>query len=235
MSRHKKRRGAIDAMASFQETSFSVMANTTVRGDAPEYTHGAAADLKTHIANLRREFVGQSELNYWIASTIVLIRREVDVEKNVAALFDAFTECGTQLIQSLNTRWLVSCADTYADYHSDPLERSYGLAIGALVNSVKLTETERVVRGINEPLPDVSDLDMGRKRIALWDGTSAFAIGTDDTLRNFCWRMERVKSQLNEVPVMLSTFEEIFRRLSNHDTVYGRFKAAHHRERTQWW
>lgn len=222
-------------MESFQDKSFSAMANITIRGEAPTYTHGAAADLRTHIANLRSEFVGQSELNYWVASTIVLIRREVDVENNVAALFEVFTEYGTSLIQSLNTRWLVSCADTFADYHSDPLERSYGLAIGALVNSVKLTETERFVRGINDPLPDVSTLDMGSKRIALWDGTSAFAIGTDDTLRNFCWRLERVKSQLNEVPIMLSTFEEIFKRLSDHETVYGRFKAAHHRERTQWW
>jgi len=235
LSRHKRRKGADAAMKCIDGLSLHDMSKRVIEGDEARFTHGADADLAKHIENLRSEFVGQPELNYWVASCIVLIRREVATQKNVDRFFAAFESYREPLIASLNTRWLVSCADTFADFHPDPLERAYALAVSGVVNSVKLAETERVVRGASDQLPDVSQLDMERERISLWDGTSAFAIGTDDTIRNYCWRLDRVKAELKELPTMLTLYEEVFHRLSKHQTVYGRFKHAHRRERTQWW
>ena len=69
------------------------------------------------------------------------------------------------------------------------------------------------------------------ERVALFDGTSAFAVGTDDTLRNMRWRIDKV-AKINIAGEILL---EIFLRMQKHNTVYKRFKDKHTRNKTGWW
>ena len=70
-----------------------------------------------------------------------------------------------------------------------------------------------------------------KERVALFDGTSAFAVGTDDTLRNMRWRMD----SLPMVGPCSLILKEIFDRLNNNETAYKRMVQNHHRSNTQWW
>ena len=235
MSRHQRKRGGESLTQQFNENDFAQLKFAVIEGEVPTYTHGADKDLLSHLENLKNEFIGQSELCYRHAQLIVLIRREVELDVNLAHFFRLWLEEADYLVENLNTRWLVSAADTFADYSEEPLEQAYALATAGLINAVKLAETERWLRKIDEPLPAVEDLDMGSKRVALWDGTSAFAVGTDDTLRNFHWRLLRVRQKSPHQPACLAIYHSVFKRLSEHDSVFRRFRDAHTRARTQWW
>ena len=235
MSRHQRKRGGDKLAKQFNETDIAALKDQIIEGESPSYTHGADKDLLSHLDNLKREFIGQSELCYRHAQVIVLIRREVDLDANLDHFFRLWLEEADYLVENLNTRWLVSAADTFADFSEDPVEQAYALAIAGLVNAVKLAETERWLRAIDEPLPSADDLDMGTQRVPLWDGTSAFAVGTDDTLRNFHWRIQRVCQKSSPQPACLSIYHSVFKRLSEHDSVFKRFRDAHTRPRTQWW
>lgn len=101
-----------------------------------------------------------------------------------------------------------------------------------LVNTVKIQETERLI------LNSISNTDnhdqisiLQTQRVALFDGTSAFAVGTDDTLRNMRWRIDKTAKTNIAGQILL----EVFIRLQQHDTVYKRFKDRHTREKTGWW
>jgi hypothetical protein len=136
----------------------------------------------------------------------------------------------------LNTRWLIAIADTYADYSKDPIEKACALAATSLVNTVKLCETERLItdgEGVNSE--NIKKYDLQQNRYPLWDGTSAFAAGTDDTLRNFRWRLDAFLSEESNAVVSAKIFSTVFLRLQENDNIYKRFRDCHHRNRTQWW
>ena len=235
LSRHQRRDGGKDLTEQFDEYNYACLKSNIIPGDSPSYTNGSDKDLVTHLKNLKKEFIGQSELCYHHAQLAVLIRREIELSVNLTHFFRLWSEEAEYLIENLNTRWLVSAADTFADFSDDPLEQSYALATAGMVNAVKLTETERWLRGIDEPLPIADDLDMDKQRVDLWDGNPAFAVGTDDSLRNFHWRLLRVSEKLAKKPICLDIYHCVFKRLSEHDSVFKRFRDVHTRARTQWW
>lgn len=68
-------------------------------------------------------------------------------------------------------------------------------------------------------------------RFPLFDGTSVFKFGTDDTLRNMRWRLDKA-AKINIAGEILL---EIFKRLQKFDTVYKRAKDRHSRDKTGWW
>lgn len=236
-NRHKRRAGVSKLAAQISDADFEAMKKALIKGEDPAYTHGSEHNINEHIANLREEFIGQTELSYYHAKLIVLIRREVNVKKNYALLEQLWNQERDFLLHELNTRWLASAADSFADYSSDILSKTFALCISSLVNSVKLCETERYINGSRFTALNAenSPVNLEKKRIGLWDGTSAFAIGTDDTLRNYRWRMESVINEAEEDCVPASILREVFLRLQQHDTVYRRFKESHHRDRTRWW
>ena len=235
-SRHKRRFGAKKVMVNMNGKDLLSLKNTIIDEEALQYTHGSEVSIEEHIENLKKEFVGQSELCHYHASLLVLIRREVDSKENFSkieslwAMFEAF------LLEQLNTRWLVAVADTYADYSDNATERACALAITSLVNTVKLCETERLItncEGVNQE--NIQAFDLQANRFPLWDGTSAFAAGTDDTLRNFRWRLDDFVLGQGELLVTAKIFKVIFSRLQENENIYQRFRNCHQRSRTEWW
>jgi len=96
-----------------------------------------------------------------------------------------------------------------------------------------MQESERFITNAQECIDDrekITKLD-NEERSSLFDGTSVFKFGTDDTLRNMRWRIDKV-AQLNIAGEIL---REVFLRLQKFDTIYKRSKNRHTRDKTGWW
>ena len=232
LSRHKRRFGAIE-LSDQITTDFFQQKQITIGGSENRYTHGSSNDLDEHFSALRGEFVGQSELCYTHAKIIVLIRRDFEAKNHFTIFEQLWEEEKNYLLKHLNTRWLISAADTFADLSDDDSIKSLSVACSCLLNTVKMQESERFI--MNADSCDSDKDKMGRldneERIPLFDGTSVFKFGTDDTLRNMRWRIDKV-AQLNIAGEILL---EIFLRLQEFDTIYKRSKKRHKRHKTGWW
>ena len=102
-----------------------------------------------------------------------------------------------------------------------------------MLNTVKLQESERFLTNADQCKDDKEKQNRldNEERFALFDGTSVFKFGTDDTLRNMRWRIDKA-AKLNVAGEILL---EIFKRLQKFDTVYKRTKDRHARNKTGWW
>lgn len=234
--RHQRRFGAQKVIGDMSEKNLLSLKNTIIHGADLQYTHGAEVSIEEHIENLKKEFVGQSELCHYHAALLVLIRREVDAKKNFSYLESLWAMFGDFLLASLNTRWLVAVADTYVDYSHSTAERASALAVTSLVNTVKLCETERLItkcEGVNSE--NIKGFDLKANRYPLWDGTAAFTAGSDDTLRNFRWRLDDFISGEGGSLVNAKILKTVFIRLQEGDNIYKRFRDCHNHSRTEWW
>ena len=232
-NQHKKRFGAKALTDNMLGIDIDALKGQIITGNGKTYTHGAEKDVKQHVADLRKEFVGAPELIFYHAQLIVFIRREF----KTAEMYDKFDTLWREesdfLLKNMSIRWLVSASDTFADMSRDPTEKALALAVALLVNTIKLSETERFLQETDNASDNEARKQiLESERVALFEGMSCFAVGTDDTLRNMRWRMEEVckyDSPLSKILV------EIFNRIQNSENVYRRFKNRHRRERTAWW
>jgi len=232
LSRHQRRSGA-HKLSAVISTNFKVQKAHIISGDEITYTHGSANDLSQHFLALEREFVGQSELCYTHAKIIVLIRREFEVGKHFKQFEHLWHTEKKYLLKHLNTRWLIAAADTLADYSDDNAVRALSVACTCLLNTVKIQESERFItnaQNCSDDLDKIHQLEK-EKRFSLFDGTSVFKFGTDDTLRNMRWRIDKVAKFNIAGEILL----EVFKRLQKFDTVYKRTKDRHTRDKTCWW
>lgn len=231
LSRHKRRANA-EVLSSMISTDFKPQKETIIEGMEKRYTHGSSNDLEEHFKALRSEFIGESELVYTHAKIIVLIRREFEEKKHFQLFEQLWDEEKEFLLEHLSTRWLISAVDTFADFSKDQSVQALSLACVCLLNTVKIQETERYITHADKLTDDNERVEqLQKERFPLFDGTSAFAVGTDDTLRNMRWRIDK----LANVNVAGEILLEVFQRLQQYDTVYRRFKERHTRAKTGWW
>lgn len=231
-NRYRKRFGASKVADDLDHPDYEQLKSTIIAGEEPVYTFGSKKDVQEHITDLRNEFIGQSELAYYHAKLIVLIRREYQVAQQMA-LFNALWQKEADfLCQHLSIRWLISAADTFIDHGGDDLQSAVLMNAIVLINTIKLDETERYLHHSNDnTMDDERKTAMKDNRLALFDGVSGFAIGTDDTLRNMRWRLDKICASHPRGDIVRT----IFVRMHQYDNVYSRFKNWHHRERTAWW
>lgn len=232
-SRHQRRFGADKVYESLAQNNIETLKNNIIQGDNIVYTYGSAKDLNEHIENLKQEFVGQPELTHFHASLIVLIRRDIDVQKNYEKFKALWLTERDFLLNNLNTRWLISACDTFIDYDDNVTLQAILMNAIALINTIKMQETEHILceTQLNENEQKRSQLQS--ERVALFDGTSAFAIGTDDTLRNMRWRLDKICDHHELGQIVIEIFARL--QLEQNNNVYSRFKKRHTRERTRWW
>lgn len=237
LSRHKRRVGAKSAMQLFAGQSLDELKTAYIDGDTISYTFGSKNDLNAHLGDLQHEFVGKPRLCYYHACLIVLLRRDIDTTNNYRALAELWATEQDFLLKHLNTRWLIAACDSFIDHHDDPVVQALLLNAVVLINTLKLSETEHYFCQVDfgaHNRPDSARMtSLQQSRLALFDGTSAFAVGTDDTLRNMRWRLDKV-CQLHPLGQIVL---QIFDRLQNDtgETVYSRLKQQHTRTRTRWW
>ena len=234
LNQHRKRLGAATVAKEFGQLSWDEKRTQIVDGDKLEYTYGSDKNLTIHLDNLRREFVGHSELAYHHATLIVLIRRGYQVDKEFKKFEQLWYEQKDFLVNTLNTRWLISACDTFIDYSDDEHLKALLMNAVMLVNTIKLQESERFLIKAADCSVDTSRYQsLQNERLALFDGVAGFAVGTDDTLRNMRWRLDKL-AQAHPLGILLI---EIFERVQkpNADTVYSRFRNLHTRDKTAWW
>jgi hypothetical protein len=233
-NRYRRRFGARALAADLLGDDLETLKRSIVSGDQAEYAYGSLPDVQAHLQRLRREFIGRPELIYHHAALIVLIRRESEVARNFARFKQLWLAEQAFLSEHLDLRWLVAACDTLIDHDPDAALRAALMNGVLLVNTVKLQETERFLQsqaGVADDLQAVAALQSGR--IGLCDGLSAFVAGTDDTLRNMRWRLERVCAVHPLAHIVLVIFERL--QLPVNDNVYSRFRQRHTRDRTRWW
>ena len=232
LSRHKRRSGAI-VLSEKISSDFSRQKQIIIDGDEIQYTHGSSNDLEEHFVALRDEFIDQSELCYTHAKIIVLIRRDFKAKNHFALFEQLWKEEKDYLLKNLNTRWLISATDTFADFSEDDSIKSLSLACSCLLNTVKIHESERFIANLDSNVDDKEKITRlnNEERIPLFDGISVFKVGTDDTLRNMRWRIDKA-AKINIAGKILL---EIFLRLQEHDTIFKRLKDKHKRNKTGWW
>jgi len=231
-NQHKKRFGADDFQQALDQVDYETLKQSIITGEEVSYTHGSDKNLETHIEALKKEFSGGAELLYYHAKLIVLIRREANLKKNIQLFEQLWESEAIFLVKNLNTRWLIAAADTFMDHSQNAENRAYAMACSCLINTVKINETERYLQKSENCKDDESRRkQLAQDRIALFDGVSAFAVGTDDTLRNMRWRLDSVSSKASGYQIL----QEIFNRLQEENTVYKRFRDRHTRKKTAWW
>lgn len=235
-TRHRRRFGADAHVQQLDAQDFSALRTSIILSDEEaHYAHGASVNLDEHLAKVRREFIGQSELLYQHAMLIVLIRREADVATNYERFKRMWMAERDFLCERLDLRWLISACDTFIDQDTDPVLRAVAMNGPLLANTVKLCETERFILGVNGQTPDQQPAldELWTHRVGLFDGVAGFIPGTDDTLRNMRWRLEDVCGLHPLGKVVMEIFERLQR--AGNDNIYLRFKARHTREKTRWW
>ena len=231
-SRHKRRHGARN-ISSQISLDFKKQKSRFIADNETIYTHGSANKLEDHITALKNEFASQSELCYTHAIIIVLIRRDYEAKNHYQIFEQLWCEEKDFLLKNLNTRWLIAATDTFADHSNNDSLRSLSVACACILNTVKIQETERFITNAQNCKDDkekIAKLD-NEERVALFDGTSAFKVGTDDTLRNMRWRIDKMA----EINIAGEILLEIFLRLQKHNTVFKRLKDRHKRSKTGWW
>ncbi len=232
-NQYKKRFGA-KSVSEGMDHDWKMMKQTIITGDVFEYTHGSDKNLLNHIEHLKKEFTNQSELNYYHAKLIVLIRRGFEVSENFR-LFEKLWHSEYEfLVKSLNTRWLISACDTFIDHSDDDLLKALLMNAVILINTIKLQESERYLLATEDMLMNEERQQfLQQQRLALFDGVSGFCVGTDDTLRNMRWRLDTLASKHQLGVIVTEIFERAQQPSSN--TVYSRFRERHTRSKTAWW
>ena len=231
-NQHRKRFGAAAVAKAIDGVDLRELKQAVVDAGQPMMTHGSKKELQAHLADLRQEFSGQPEINYYHAQLIVLIRRGVDVRKHFSDFEQLWAQERDFLLKSLSTRWMISAADTFIDHSEDALAKSLLMSSVILINTIKLQESERFLHKTEEaPIDFARKQSLQTERLALFDGVAGFAVGTDDTLRHMRWRLDKLCAGHPLGAVVI----EIFERVQREGNVYARFRALHTRDKTAWW
>ena len=201
-----------------------------VRAGTPIPMHGKRQDLSEHLQTLAREFSGRTHLELYHVYLTVRIRRSIEREDSVARFLAMWRGHGQFLLTVLDSRWLISACDTIADY-GDQEDRALALSGVLLMNTIKLYETERLLRSPSPVAPDRSNRNL---REPLFDGLTKFKIGRGDLIINMLRRLERVVEASASFSIAAPILSEIVRRSLLHDTVFRRFADVHERELTRW-
>src|SRR5690606_22221600 len=107
---------------------------TIVPGEQPALPRPRARDLASHMATLRKEFVTKPELLFYHAALICLMRREVDTAQAFACFEAIWSSEAEFLLRELDSRWLISACDTYADHAHNPTVRAVAMTGSVLAN-----------------------------------------------------------------------------------------------------
>lgn len=205
-------------------SEYTILKEQRIQQGSAIPSFGEKQDIEEHLAMLRQEFSGSSELEFLVASTIVHIRRDIRAD----AYFDQFSTIWSAhtdfLLERLSSRWLVSCCDTIADRSDDESEKTIAFSASLFMNTIKLYESERLAQSLVGPAPQplktstIPEL----KRVPLFDGMTVFLIGRGELIQNLMQRLENLDPKNS---LAASILKQLVARAQHFDTVFRRFKA----------
>lgn len=206
----------------------NAMKDRIVPGESPSPPRVRVGDISAHMESLREEFATKSELLFYHAALICLIRRGIETSEAFARFTIIWDEEADFLRRELDSRWLVSACDTFADHAQNPTIRALAMTGSILVNTVKLYETENWATGRSGQDLNYRAITL---RTQLYDGISAFHIGSGDLVSNMQKRLSALTDSPHAISVILS---ELFKRMHLHDTVFRRFREEHYNPASIW-
>jgi len=181
-----------------------------------------SADLHEHFDCLRPDFAGLPLLCFAHAQLIVCIRRKIDLAEHFAVFQKLWATEHEFLAAHLNSRWLVSACDSFADYGTDT-QKAAAMLLVVLINTAKLAETERLwlreAIVMPEKLNAIVESHNNKKHIELWDGMMAYAPFAGDMPRNM---FRRLAALTGRDPALATIARTLVRRAVAADTVLGR-------------
>jgi len=196
-----------------------------VPGQSATLAFGRIPALDQHIGMLAREFAGASQLEFTLACTIVMLRRGIEVKRNLARFRRIWFWHGRFLCRRLSSRWLISAADTLIDFPRTRAEQATAMAAVVLGTTVKLYETERRLSDPGNSAvsgrTSVPVVDPNQKPEEIFDGLTAFQVGHGDLITNFNARLARFCSgrRRNTATRIL---DELMQRMRTYDSAYAR-------------
>lgn len=205
--------------------------------DAFALTHKPRTkDLTAHLANLRHQFIGQSELCFYHATLVVLLRRGYKTD-NTFADFESLWEAESDyLLEHLSLRWLISACDTFIDHSKNNTRAAILMNAVTLVNTLRIYETKHFLHSSSrsQPLPlSQKNIEaLYRSDLHLYDGLTYFRIGCDDTLKNMRTRYEGfIRTDSLAATILLSIFD----RFQANDSAFSTMRSLHKSKNSQWW
>jgi hypothetical protein len=181
-------------------------------------------DLDEHMDALRPEFVGRPEVCLEVIRRIVLLRRQIDVDENWKELKQLLEKYEDVLIAEMNTRWLLSICDSYADFGTD-VERSGAMLIVAFVNAIKLADTERLML-LSAQIDPGKIATQTKEPQPLYDGLTVYVVKTGDMPANMFARIDKT---LRATPMLQRIWSTIFQRLQRSENLLSRLAKHHQR------
>ena len=200
---------------------FSDLKQQRVAASAVPRLRGRKKDLAEHLRALRPEFAGLPELCFLHAELTVKIRRGVEPAKSLETFFLLWRREARFLSRHLNSRWLISALDTFADY-GDATQRPLALTQVAFFNVVKLAETEHLLLG-SGPARDALKRVAHSDPMPLWDGMESYNVKKGDMLRNM---LERMRREAASDPALAQILEALIERAEGGNTLLARMMVA---------
>ncbi len=192
-------------------------------------------DLHEHLEYLKNEFEGQSELCYYHATLVVLLRRRYNVTVTYAKLQALWESESHYLLENLSLRWIISACDSFIDYDSNATRRAILMNAVTLINTLRVGETQLFLtheKTENKTHVCEEKLEAQYQRLwALYDGLTYFRAGADDTLENMRHRYESFRQEDELATRILLT---VFSRVHQYDNAFGIMKTLNH-ARPDWW
>ena len=142
-------------------------------------------DIKLNCAQVRREFVGKSEVCHQLAQHIIHLRRDIDVDYHWREFEYIIHTHWPILEQELDVRWLLSCADTIVD-HGTIEQSGIAMSMTMCINSINILYTGLLMCGSAKLNPH-----LGQKK-PTWGGMITADLYDGDMMFNMMTRMNKV-------------------------------------------
>lgn len=242
----EKRFGANSIIRTFTEKSIEEMKSTIITEsmcDLEALTHKPRTkDLAAHLANIKHQFIGQSELCFYQATLIVLLRRQYKTKETFIE-FETLWETETSyLLKHLSLRWIISACDTFVDHTDNTARAAILMNATTLVNTLRVYETKRFLQLGSEssskmkPLINDNVDALYSGDMPLYDGLTYFRVGFDDTLKNMRDRYKKFyEVDRLATTILLSVFDRLQTSIDYKSNAFVTMRDLHRSERSEWW
>lgn len=234
----EKKSGASKIVSNYTNKSYAIMKHNKISEDDvyfdSDHHKPRLKDLSAHLNKVKSEFMDQPEICFYHATLVILLRRGYKTSETFEAFKNLWESENDFLLNNLSIRWIVSACDTFVDHSSCPVRSAILLNVATLVNTLKIYETEKLLRGFEDDTTtnqnNISALYS--KHLILYQGLTYFRIGTDDTLKNMRSRYADFKN-LDQLAGSILLF--VFDELQNLDTAFSLVKSLHTDKKSKWW
>lgn len=236
----EKRLNAGNIIKGFDNKSSDEMKSTTITEPMCDLeaisSRPRIKDLQSHLDNLKHQFIGQSELCFYHATLIVLLRRGYKIDSTFADFEALWTTEMDYLLEHLSLRWLISACDTFIDHSKDNTRAAILMNAVTLVNTLRIYETKHFLQNTSDnqtPFFVQKNIEtLYHGDLPLYDGLTYFRINSDDTLKNMRSRYESfIKKDQLAATILLSIFD----RFQTNKSAFATIRSLHKSERSQWW